>query len=103
MGFSLVSENRAALVAAHGLFTAVTPPAAGHRFSGPHASVVAVLGLGSRGSWALEHGLSSCGHRLSCSEARGIFLDQESNLCLLHWKVDSLPLSRQGSPLLVSL
>ena len=37
------------------------------------------------------------GHRLSCSEARGIFLDQESNLYLLQWQVDSLPLSHQGS------
>ena len=29
---------------------------------------------------------------------RGIFLDQGLNLCLLHWQVDSLPLSHQGSP-----
>ena len=27
-----------------------------------------------------------------------IFPDQGSNLCLLHWQVDSLPLSPQGSP-----
>ena len=38
-------------------------------------------------------------HRLSCSRACGIFLDQESNLCLMHWQADSLPLSHQGSPL----
>ena len=36
-------------------------------------------------------------HRLSCSVACGIFLDQRSNPCLLHWQVDSLPLSHQGS------
>ena len=30
-------------------------------------------------------------HGLSCSEARGIFLDQGSNPCLLRWQVDSLP------------
>ena len=30
-------------------------------------------------------------HRLSCAMAGGIFLDQGSNLCLLHWQVDSLP------------
>ena len=36
-------------------------------------------------------------HGLSCSVARGIFLDQGSNLCLLHWQADSLPLSHQGS------
>ena len=38
-------------------------------------------------------------HRLSCSGTCGIFLDQESNLCLMHWQADSLPLSHQGSPL----
>ena len=27
-----------------------------------------------------------------------IFPDQGSNLCLLHWQVNSLPLSHQGSP-----
>ena len=37
-------------------------------------------------------------HRLSCSVACGIFLGQRSNLCLLHWQADSLPLSHQGSP-----
>ena len=28
---------------------------------------------------------------------QGVFPTQESNLCLLQWKVDSLPLSHQGS------
>ena len=37
-------------------------------------------------------------HRLSCSKVCGIFPDQEWNPCLLHWQVDSLPLSHQGSP-----
>ena len=37
-------------------------------------------------------------HGLGCSTACGIFLDQGLNLCLLHWPVDSLPLSHQGSP-----
>ena len=32
-------------------------------------------------------------HGLSCPEECGIFLDQELNLCLLHWQVNSLPLS----------
>ena len=36
-------------------------------------------------------------HRLSCIVARGIFPDQGLNLCLLHWQMDSLPLSHQGS------
>ena len=35
---------------------------------------------------------------LSSSAACGIFPDQGSNPCLLHWQVDSLPLSHQGSP-----
>ena len=37
-------------------------------------------------------------HRLSCSTAYGIFSDQGSNQCLLHWREISLPLSHQGSP-----
>ena len=37
-----------------------------------------------------------CG--LSSSAACGIFPDQGSNPHLLHWQVDSLPLSHQGSP-----
>ena len=38
-------------------------------------------------------------HRLSCSVARGIFLDQGSNPCPLPWQADSSPLSHRGSPL----
>ena len=37
-------------------------------------------------------------HGLSCSEACGIFLDWESNPCLLHQPANSLPLSHQGNP-----
>ena len=37
--------------------------------------------------------------RAYCSEACGIFLDQGSNLCLLPWQADSLPLSHQGTTL----
>ena len=44
-----------------------------------------------------EHRLSSCGARLSCPTACGIFSDQGSNLSLLHWQADSLPLSYEGS------
>ena len=32
------------------------------------------------------------------SSLQGIFPTQGLNLCLLHWQVDSLPLSHQGSP-----
>ena len=37
-------------------------------------------------------------HRLSRSMACGIFLDRGLNPCLLHWQLDSLPLSHQGNP-----
>ena len=42
-------------------------------------------------------------HRPSCSVACGIFPDQGSNPCALHWQADSQPLRHQGSPLLVIL
>ena len=38
-------------------------------------------------------------HGPSCSAAHGIFPDQGSNLCPLHWQADSQPLRHQGSPL----
>ena len=37
-------------------------------------------------------------HGPSCSTACGIFPDQGSNLCPLHWQADSYPLRHQGSP-----
>ena len=40
-------------------------------------------------------------HGPSCSKARGIFRDQGSNPCPLHWQADSQPLRHQGSPLLL--
>ena len=49
--------------------------------------------LWSTGSIAVAHGLSY-------STACGIFLDQSLNPCLLHWQVDSLPLSPKGNPIL---
>ena len=58
---------------------------------GRWASVVVACRLSSTGSVVVAHGLS-------CPEARGIFLDQGLNLCLLYWQADSLPPSHQGSP-----
>ena len=50
-------------------------------------------------SWGSRHtGSVAALHGLSCSETCGIFLDQESNLHPLHWKVDSYSLDYQGSP-----
>ena len=37
-------------------------------------------------------------HGPSCSAACGIFPDQGSNPCPLHWQADSQPLHPQGSP-----
>ena len=78
---------------------------------------IAVHGLLiSVASLVVEHGLQMCGlqqlwhagsvvvvHGLSCSAACGIFLDQGSNPCPLHWQADSQPLHHQGSPRSVSL
>ena len=55
------------------------------------ASAVAGPGLSSTGSIVVAHGLS-------CSTACGVFPDQGSNLCLLHWQADSYPVYHQGSP-----
>ena len=45
-------------------------------------SVVVARGLKSAGSVVVAHGLS-------CSVTCGIFLEQESNPCPLHWQADS--------------
>ena len=42
-------------------------------------------------------------HGPSCSAACGIFPDQGSNPCPLHWQADSQPLRHQGSPTHLSL
>ena len=53
---------------------------------------------GSRraGSVAVAHGPS-------CSAACGIFPDQSSNPCALHWQADSQPLCHQGSPYIFNI
>ena len=66
---------------------------AGHRLLIAVASLVAEHGLYSmRASVVLVH-------RLSCSLAHGIFLDQGQNLCFMHWQAGSLPLSHQDCPI----
>ena len=42
--------------------------------------------------------LSNCGSRAQLLCGCGIFPDQSSNLCPLHWQADSQPLHHQGSP-----
>ena len=60
-------------------------------------------GFSSCGTWAqwLWHaGSVVVAHGLSGSAACGIFPDQGSNPCPLHWQADSSPLLHQGSPIL---
>ena len=58
---------------------------------GVQASVVVARGLSNAGSVVVARGLS-------CSAACGIFPDQGSNPCPLHWQADSSPLHHRGSP-----
>ena len=82
--FFLAAPGRLVL----GLLIVVTSPVAECGLWGTPASVVVAHGLQSTGSVVVAH-------RLSCSTACGIFLDQGSNPCLLHGQMDSY---RQGSP-----
>ena len=68
--FSSCRERGLLFVSVSGLLLAVSSLVAEHRLWGAWASVVVV-------------------HGLSCPEARGIFADQGSNLCPLHWQADS--------------
>ena len=87
-GYSLVAVRVRLLIGAAFLVTELG-------LWGVCASVVAARGLGSSHVWALGQGLTAVVHRLCCSVAYGIFQDQGSNLCLLLWQADSLPLSHQ--------
>ena len=58
------------------------------------ASLVGSTGSRRAGSVAVAHGPS-------CSVACGIFSDQGSNPCPLHWQADPQPLCHQGSPALI--
>ena len=44
-----------------------------------------VLGFRSCGAWAQSTGSIVLAHGCNCSKACGIFLDQGSHFCLLHW------------------
>ena len=98
--FSLYVESRGySLVAVCGLLVVVASlvergiQVHGLRSLQHRGSVVSAPRLQRTGSVAVAHGLS-------CSLACGIFLDQGSNLCLLHWQADSLPLSHHISVLI---
>ena len=71
--------------------------------SGGHSSLrCAGLSLSQpvllRGTGSRHAGSVVVAHGPSCSAACGIFPDQGSNLCPLHWQADSQPLRHQGSP-----
>ena len=83
--FSSCGKRGLLFVAVRGLPIVVASLCCGARALGVQASVVVARGLSSCGSRALELRLSSVAHRLSCSAARGIFLDP----CPLHWQEDS--------------
>ena len=100
MVFSLYVESRGySLVAVCGLLIMVASlvergiQVHGLRSLQHRGSVVSAPRLQRTGSVAVAHGLS-------CSLACGIFLDQGSNLCLLHWQADSLPPSHHISVLI---
>ena len=52
-----------------------------------------------RSTGSRRAGSATVAHGPSRSVACGIFTDQGSNLCPLHWQADSQPLRHQGSPL----
>ena len=52
-----------------------------------------------RGTGSRHAGSVVVAHGPSCSAACGIFPDQGSNPCPLHWQAGSQPLRHQGSPL----
>ena len=71
MGFSPVVASRGySLVTLCRLLNVV------HKVQGAQASIVTAHGFSSCSSQALEHGSIVVAHRLSCSEAWEIFLDQ---------------------------
>ena len=54
--------------------------------------------LPSRSTGSRRAGSAVVAHGPSCSAACGIFPDQGSNPCSLHWQADFQPLRHQGSP-----
>ena len=78
--FSSCSEQGLLFVVVRGLLIVVASRCRA-RPLGARASVVVACGLSSCGSVVVVHGLS-------CSVACGIFADQGSNPCPLHWQVE---------------
>ena len=85
-----VAARRLSLVAASGGYSWL-------QCETSHCGGFSCCGARALGTWVsgvVAHGLSSCGsqaleRRLSSSAACGIFPDQSSNPCPLHWQADS--------------
>ena len=75
------------------LFTSVASLIAEGGMKSMQASVVVVPRLLITGSIIVVY-------LQSCFSTCGIFPDQGMNPCLLHWQMDSLPMSHQGKPVL---
>ena len=86
----VVGSGGCSLAVALGLLTAVASLVTEPRPQGVWARQFWFPGLWGTSSMVVAY-------RLGCPTARGIFLDQGLNPCLLHWQADSLPLSHQGS------
>ena len=69
----VVGSGGYSLVAVHGLIIMVTSLVSEHRLWEAGDSTAGCLGS------------IGVAHRLSCSEARGTFLGQGLNQCILHW------------------
>ena len=92
-GLSLVAASGGcSLAAVHELLIAVTSTAAEHGLQGARASAAVAPRLRSTKLSVLV------GYGLSCSTVCGIFLDQGLDPCLLHWQMDSSPLSTREAP-----
>ena len=63
--------------------------------------IVAARGLSIFRSQALRYSSVIVSHGRSYSTTRGIFSDQGSNLCPLHWQAYSYALRHQGRPALI--
>ena len=73
--------------------------ASGGHSSSPCAGLSLSRPLLLQSTGSRRAGSAAVAHGPSCSEACGIFPDQGSNPCPLHWQADSQPLHHQGSPL----
>ena len=73
--------------------------ASGHHSSSRCAGLSLSRPLLLRSTGSRRAGSVVVAYRPSCSAACGIFPDQGSNPCPVHWQADSQPLLHQGSPL----